>query len=152
MAVPERVLAAVVGVLVLLAVGAGVLAASRDVPQLDPASPEGVTQAFLQAAFDADEEAAAEHLSATSGCDVADVRQAYLPDDVRVVVESTEVDGDRAVVTLVVTDVYGEGLFGSSEYEHTERARLAREDGAWRLTALPWLLPSCDDDLVEVGP
>lgn len=152
MTVPDRVLAAVVGALVLLAVLAGVLAANRDAPELDPQSPEGVTQAFLEAAFDADDETAAELLSPTSGCDVSDVGQAYLPDDVRVVLEGAEVDGDRAVVTLAVTDVYGDGLLGSSEYEHTERARLAREDGAWRLTALPWLLPSCDASVVKEEP
>lgn len=142
-AAPNRVLAVLVGVVVLLAVVAGVVASQRQAPVLDRDSPEGVTQAYVQAVIDGDHLAAADLLSPSSGCDLADVSQAYLPEAVRVVLESAEVEGDQAVVVLRVTDRYSDGPFGSSEYSHTERVTLAREGGTWLVTGSSWLLPTC---------
>jgi hypothetical protein len=51
---PNRVLAAVVGVVVLLAGIAGVVAANRTAPTLDPSSPQGVVQQYLKAVLDGD--------------------------------------------------------------------------------------------------
>lgn len=140
---PNRVLAALVGVVVLLAVAAGVVSSRREATVLDRGTPEGVTQAYVQAVLDDDPAAAAALLSPASGCDINDVAQSYLPEAVRVVLESTTVDADTAVVTLRVTDTYGGGPFDSSEYSHTERVTLARDDGAWLVVGSSWLLPSC---------
>ena len=140
---PNRVLVGLVGAVVLLAAVAGVVASQRESPVLDTGTPEGVTQVYVQAVIDGDHLGAADLLSPTSDCDLDDVSQAYLPDSLRVVLESTDVDGDRAVVTIVVTDRFSDGPFGASEYAHTERVTLAREGGSWLVTGSSWLLPSC---------
>ena len=140
---PNRVLVGLVGAVVLLAAVAGVVASQRDSAVLDAGTPEGVTQVYVQAVIDGDHLRAADLLSPTSDCDLADVSQAYLPDSLRVVLESTDVDGERAVVEVRVTDRFSDGLFGASEYSHTESVTLAREGGTWLVTASSWLLPTC---------
>lgn len=140
---PNRLLAAAVGGVLLLAVLAGVMASRRESPVLDRETPEGVTQEYVQAVIDGDHLRAADLLSPTSGCDLADVSQAYLPDSLRVVLNSVEVDGERAVVTLEVTDRFSDGPFGTSEYSHTERLTLEREGGTWLISGSSWLLPTC---------
>lgn len=119
------------------------MASQRESPLLDRGTPEGVTQEYVQAVIDGDHLRAADLLSSESGCDLTDVSQAYLPDSLRVVLESAEVDGDRAVVTLDVTDQFSDGPFGTSEYSHTERMTLAREGGTWLVSGSSWLLPIC---------
>lgn len=139
---PNRVLAALVGVVVVLAFVAGVVASRRQVVALDSGTPEGVAQAYIRAVLDDDLAAAAALLSPASGCAIADTARS-MPDTVRVVLESTVVDGAAAVVTLRVTDSEGEGPFAASPRSHTERVTLARADGAWLVTGSSWLLPGC---------
>ncbi|HEY3436859.1 MAG TPA: hypothetical protein VGK35_04150 [Actinotalea sp.] len=140
---PNRLLAVFVSVIVVLAVVAGVVASRRTSPVLDRATPEGVTQAYVQAVLAGDMAGAADLLAPASGCDITDTGQAYLPDSVRVVLESTTVDGSKAVVTLRVTDSYGDEPFGDGGYTHTERVTLEKDGGRWRVLASPWLLPMC---------
>ncbi|RYV50907.1 hypothetical protein [Pengzhenrongella frigida] len=141
---PNRVLAILVGLVVVLAAVAGVVVANRTAPSLDADTPAGVVQEYLQAVLAGDYPAAADLISPSSPCDAADVAQAYLPETARVVLDRTTVDGDRAVVTLDVTENAGDGPFGDSGYSHTERINVAREGGAWKITGSPWLLYSCD--------
>ncbi len=144
---PNRVLAVLVGAVLLLAVVAGVVVANRSVPVLDPDSPEGAAQAFLQAVVDEDYAAAANLLSTSSACDAADI--AYYSESSRIVLDRVTVDGDTAVVTVRVTESGGD-LFGGSGWSHTERLTLEREDGAWKVTGSPWLM-YCEEPL-RVGP
>lgn len=140
---PDRALALLVGSVVSLAVVAGVVVANRSVPDVDPGTPEGVVQEFLQHIVDGDYPAAADLLAPSSGCDLSDVSAAYAPESARVVLEDSAVDGDRAVVTVDVTEGSGDDLFGSSGYSHTERITVERDDGAWKIAGSPWLLYSC---------
>lgn len=139
---PNRVLAALVGVVVLLAVVGGVVASRRQITALESGTPEGVTQAYVRAVLDGDLAAAAPLISPASGCTIADIAGS-LPGTVRVVLERTDVEADTAVVTLRVTDSDGDAPFGSSAHAHTERIALVRADGAWLITRSPWLLPGC---------
>ncbi len=139
----KRVLAIFVGSVVLLAVLAGVVAANRTAPDLDPKTPEGVVQAYLQAVFDGDYPVAAAQLSPRSGCDVSDVASAYAPQSARVVLDRSVVEGDQAVVTVDVTEGSGDGPFESSGYTHKERITVQRESGVWMITGSPWLLSPC---------
>lgn len=139
----NRVLAIFVGAVVLLAVVAGLVVANRDTPALDPHTPEGVVQQYLQAVIAGNYPAAAELLSPSSGCDVSDLVAAYAPGSARVVLDHTTVDGDHAVVIVDVTEDSGDGPFGSSGFSHTERITVQREAGAWKITGSPWLLSSC---------
>lgn len=140
---PNRVLALLVGAVLLLAVVAGIVVANRSAPALDPETPEGTLQAFLQALVDEDYGAAADFLSASSACDAADI--VYYPDSSRIVLDRVTVDGDTAVVTVRVTESGGDP-FGGSGWSHTERVTLEREDGDWKVTGSPWLL-YCEEPL-----
>ena len=138
----NRVLAVFVGAVVLLAVLAGVVVANRDTPDLNPGTPEGVVQEYLQAVFDGDYPAGAGLLSPSSGCDVADLAAGYVPESARIVLDHSAVTGDHAVVTVKVTEGTGGGPFDSG-YSHTERITVQRESGVWKITGSPWLLSSC---------
>lgn len=141
---PNRVLAVLVGGVVLLAVVAGIVVANRETPTLDPGSPEAVVQEYLEAVADADYPAAAELVAPSSGCDAGTLSMAYVEQSGRIVLTDTTVDGDVAIVTLDVTDGAGDDPFGGEGYTHTERITLERVDGTWALAASPWLLSLCD--------
>lgn len=140
----NRVLAAFVGAVVLLAILAGVVVANRSAPDLNPDTPEGVVQQYLKAVVAADYPVAAGLLSPSSGCGLPDVAAAYGPGSARIVLDHTAVTGDQAVVTVKVTEGTGDGPFESSGYSHTERVTVQREGAAWKITGSPWLLPSCN--------
>ncbi|HEX7805402.1 MAG TPA: hypothetical protein VF413_04505 [Cellulomonas sp.] len=140
---PNRVLAAVVGVVVVLAAIAGVVAARRTAPTLDPNTPQGVVQEYLRAVLDGDYPAAAKLLSSTSGCTLSDVSSATVSGSARIVLKDTVVDGDTAVVSVDVTEGADNGPFADSGYTHTERITAERDTGVWKISGSPWLLHPC---------
>ena len=139
----NRVLSVFIGAVVLLAVVTGVVVARRAAPALDPHTPEGVVQQYLQAVVAGDYRVAANLISPSAGCDISDVASAYNPGTARIVLNHTAVDGDQAVVTVDVTEGSGEGPFESTGYSHTERITVARGGGVWKITGSPWLLSPC---------
>ncbi len=141
---PNRVLAIVVAAVAILAVVAAVVAANRADPQPDLATPEGVVQAYLLAAVDGDTEAAAAFLSPVSGCNAADLADAYIPDGVRVVLVSTNGD-DPATVTVEIIESGGPGVLGGYEYSYEDRFTLESDGGSWLITRAPWPAIFCRD-------
>lgn len=139
----NRVLALLVGAVVLLAILAGVVVGRRTSPDLNPHTPEGAVQAYLKAVIDGNYPVAAKLLSPSSGCSAADVSSVYAPGTAQIVLDHTAVTGDHAVVTVDVTEGSGDDPFGSSGYSHTERITVQRDGGVWKITGSPWLLPSC---------
>jgi len=140
------VLAAAVGVIAALAVFAGVVAATRDPVVLDPASPEGVAQAYLAAIARGDLAAAVDQLAEESPCGLDDLAVAYLPRSLQITLDDATVQGDGAVVSVEITEVYDESPFGSSGYTHTERLLLTRQGPHWRVTGSPWPMYGCPID------
>ena len=138
---PGRVLAIVVGLVVLLAVVVGVLAANRTATEYDRATPEGVVQAYVGAVLDDDVEVAADLLSGDSPCDLDDFDSGYLPEYDRVVLLDSEVDGDSARVEIEV--VTAEGPFGAFDYTERHTFRLEPAGTGWRITGRPWPLFEC---------
>lgn len=137
------VLAVVVGVLVLLAVVAGVVSATRDGAELPPGSPEAVVQDYVARVYDDDPDGAAELLDPADGCTADHLAEAYADDAARVVLRDVRVDGARATVRLDF--VHGtDGPF-DSEWTREETFRLSRtDDGApWRITGEPWPMHGC---------
>lgn len=137
------VLAVVVGVLVLLAVVAGVVSATRDREDLPAGSPEAVVQDYVAKIYDGDVDAAATRLAADSACTVEDLSDAYAEPAARVVLRDSSVEGRRATVRLDF--VHGtDGPF-QSEWTQEETFRLVREDGSagWAITGVPWPMPGC---------
>ncbi len=147
---PNAVLAAFVGAVVVLAVVAGLVVANRSAPALDPDSPEGVVQQYLLALVDEDYPAAVDLVATSAGCDVADIEEMRsYPGSLHVVLDGVRIDGDRAVVTLDVTEGAEDDPFGASGHARTERVVLEREDDAWRIASADWLLFLCGEWMEE---
>ncbi len=142
---PNRILLIVVGVIVVIAIVAGVFSATRPAPKYARGTPEGVVQAYLSAVIDGDHQEAAKLLAGESPCEVADLDQAYVPDEVRVVLRDSEVDGDTAQVVVDVVVSSGDLLDGS---EHAEKHtfRLTRAGGGWLITGTPWPMFECSKE------
>jgi len=138
---PSRVLAIVVGSVVLVIVLVGVLAANRSVTDHDLSTPEGVVQAYVAAVVDGDHQAAADLLAEDSECDVDDLDGTYVPELDRVVLLDTEVDGDSARV--YVETVAAEGPFGAFDYSERHSFLLERSGTSWRIAGKPWPLYEC---------
>ena len=137
------VLGVVVGVMATAAVVAAVVAVQRDAVVLDAGSPEATVQTYVAAIAADDLLTAVDQLAPESDCGIDDLAAAYLPESLEVVLHSTEVDGTEAVVTVKVTDGYGEGPFTGSGYTHAETLVLRQVDGQWLLTGTPWPMYGC---------
>jgi hypothetical protein len=140
---PNRILAIVVGVIAVIGVVAGVLSATRQVPHYDRGTPEGVVQDYLTAVIDGDHQDAVELLAEDSSCTVEDLDRAYVPDDVRVVLRDTEVDGATAQVKVDVVMASG-GPLESSEFAEAHTFRLTKVGGGWLIAGEPWPMYECD--------
>lgn len=138
------VLAVAVGVLLLVAVVAVVLSATRPGPQLAEGSPEAAVRDYVAAVAEDDREAAAALLDPQGSCDEDDMRQyGSSSSSGRIVLREAEVDGDEAVVHVdVVHD--GEGPFGAGEWRDELRFDLRRDGERWVITGEPWPMYGCD--------
>lgn len=134
-------LAVVVGVLLLVAIAVVSLTVGRQVTTYDVSLPEGVAQAYLQAAFDGDFDEAATFFEPDSECDASDLDRAFLQEDVRISLAGVDSDDERATVRITA-DIPDGGPFGGY-YEERHTLRLVRVDDAWKLTGIPWPLYDC---------
>ena len=139
------VLAGAVAVLVLLAVVAGVLSATREGPRLPEGSPEAAVQDYLTAVAEGDEAAAAAVLDPQGECGEDDLRDRGRRSTGRIVLRDVEVDGDEADVEVEI--VYGgEGPFGGGEWREEIRFDLRRDADRWLITGEPWPMFGCLDE------
>ena len=138
----DRSLVAILGVVVALVVATVVVAltvADERRAEYPVGSPERRLQEYVAAIGEGDVDAAYDLMAAEYRRDVSRVefadRYRYLADrldDTRIAIEESEVEGDRATITLAITTVYADDL-SYDEYEREERVTLVREEGEWRL-------------------
>lgn len=143
---PERVLAVVIGVVVLVAVVAGIVAATRPSNEFQPGTPEAAVQGFVQALIDGDASEAADFLASASDCDVGDVERARGLDPARVLLQNAETENGTVRVTVDVVTGSGGGPFDLEEYSQSHTYVLVQEGEEWRITNEPWPLFSCRGD------
>lgn len=141
----NRVLAIALGVVVVVAVVAVIVSASRDTTSPEDGTPAGVVQDYLSAVIEGDHEEAADLIAPESPCDITDLDRAYVPDDVRVVLRDTAVDGDTAQVQVEVV-MSSDDLLGGSEYSEEHTFRLVSTDRGWLVTGVPWPAYDCKED------
>ena len=141
---PGRVLAVVVGAVALLAVVAGVISALSDDSVYDRSTPEGAVQVYVTAVIDGDHGTAAELLDEEGSCELSDLDESWVPEETRVVLRGTSLDGDRADVWVGIARSSSGELFGGSEQFEGHTFRLAGGPGEWRIIGRPWPLYSCD--------
>ncbi|MFC8502360.1 hypothetical protein ACFUC1_08370 [Pedococcus sp. NPDC057267] len=139
---PTRVLAVVVGALVVLAAAAAVLSSTRGTTHYAAGSPEATVQAYLVAVLRGDTEQAAGYLSPSGSCDQQDLASVAVADSTRVDLVHTTTGTDTAQVQVVVDRSGSGGPFavGKSE-EHVYH--LTRTSGRWLLEGTPWPLYDC---------
>ena len=139
---PTRVLAVVVGALVVLAAAAAVLSSTRGTTHYAAGSPEATVQAYLTAVLQGDTERAAGYLAPSGGCDQGDLAGVTVADSTRVNLVHTTTGTDTAQVRVAVdrSDEGGPFAVGESE-EHVYH--LTRTGGRWLLEGTPWPLYDC---------
>ncbi len=126
----------------LLVVGLVIVALVREPVQLDPATPEGTIQEYLQAISDEEYDRAFELLRPATfeGCVPSDVAR-YAPTDpftANLDDQASEPGAgeDHAIVNVRIR--FGaDGMFGSG-WESWESFELVSEDGFWWITGDPW--------------
>ena len=143
LASPNRVLLVVIGLLGLITVAVLALTVGRNVEEFELDSPEGVTQAYLKAAFDGDFDEAASYFSTDSECDATDLDRAFIQEDVRVSLVDVSATADKGTVRIDAEIADGSPFAGYYEEQHS--LRLVRENDAWKLTGIPWPLYDCSN-------
>ncbi len=132
------------GALVVL-IGAGVaVGLLREPVLLDPHTPEGTVQAYVQAVLDDEWSEARSHLAGDleAECTAIDFRHAWIPDSLTVTLDDVRVDGDEAEVVVRLRTAAEPDPFGGG-YETSETFDLIREDSVWRFTGQPWPVYDC---------
>lgn len=132
------------GLLVVL--GVGIYAAVVRAPAtLDPGTPEGVVQSYLQAVFDEDYSQAREYLAPALArrCTVADFRDSWVPPSMAASLDGTREVDDGVEVDVRLRQVQGPDPLGGGGYEQTETFELIDVDGLWRITGRPWPVDVC---------
>ncbi|WP_400997458.1 hypothetical protein [Agromyces sp. GXQ0307] len=145
---PDRTLIVILAVLAVLVIVALVAVFTQGEPEpLDEGTPEGVVQQYSAAVIDGDEAAAMEYLVPELAEDCVRLTLGD-PAGMRVsLIDTTERDDTADVEVLIVT-TYGDGPFGSSEYEERGVFDLVLVDGEWRIETAPWPLAICDPTAV----
>lgn len=145
---PSRValwaLAGLAGVVLVVAAVAGAL---REPADLDPDTPEGVVQDYLEAVLARDHDAAVAHLSEADAdhCGAEGFQRAYVPEALTATLDEVRLRGDRADVLVRLREPTGPPPFGGPGMRSTEAFELVRDGGAWRLTGRPWPLHWCPE-------
>ncbi len=139
----NQVLAVIVILTLGLAAVAAYLTSSQETREYMPTSPEGVVQMYLRDVIKGKNEDATVFLSQESRCDATDLDRSWMPENVRVNLRETQIEGDRAFVE-VAADISSGGPF-DDYYTENHTFRLARESGVWRILGIPWPMYSCDE-------
>ena len=139
----NQVLAVIVIVTLGLAAVAALLTSSQETKEYSTSSPEGVVQMYLRDVIDGKNEDAIRFLSQDSLCDATDLDRSWMPENVRVNLSETRIEGERAFVD-VAADISSGGPF-DDYYTENHTYRLARENGAWKILGIPWPMYSCDE-------
>lgn len=137
---PQWLVPAGIGLLIVVLVAVALL---RDPVQLDPTSPEGTVQLYLQAIGDEDFQRAMDLLDPDEfeGCVPADIARFVSDEPFTATLDEEPItrgdDGDAMVFVSVHMRFGTDGLFGPS-WETWETFTLVDEGGSWLITEDPW--------------
>ncbi|RPI23979.1 MAG: hypothetical protein EHM57_03275 [Actinobacteria bacterium] len=136
----------IVGVvaIVVLAVATVVALVVRPPAEFDPGTPEATAQAYAQAVIDGDETAAMEHLTPElqEECTPSELRTAWVPETVRVLLAATTIDGDLAEVDLTIEEGGGLGI----EYRQEVTLNMEHMGDDWLIAEAPWPMEYCAEE------
>jgi len=139
---PDRVLLIGAIVVAVIVIGAALVALTRSEPAtLDPTTPEGTAQRYVQAVLDGDS-ITAEGLLLADSCDVGP--RYFGNETVRARLIDTRTEGDTAIVNLGLSYSGGDPLFGGYSYEDQAQIRLRQTDDGWRVDPDSWPYYPCE--------
>lgn len=139
----NRVLAIVVGLLVLIAVVAGIVSTQRAPRTLAGGTPEATVQTYLQAVLDGDAETAVKQLGPDVGCTAADFLRGDHSEPDRVVVTRSTVREDSAQIHVDL--VYGGGALGGDGWSDPIVFPLERSGDTWLISTVVWPYLGCGE-------
>lgn len=135
----QRRIAMLIGGIALLALlVTAALLSTRTPTELDPTTPEGVAQAFMQAAFDKDIEAMESYLTpdTAQNCTIDPFFLRENPS--RAAIADTVISASRATVVVDVTHSSGESPFELSEWTMEVVLVMTQSDDGWRIDEHTW--------------
>ena len=138
---PNRVLAAVVGFIVLAVAIVSFLSATRSAVVINRATPAGSVQVYLKAILAGKNSQAAKMFSPESVCKVTDLDRAYIPNTARVLLVDSAIEGNTAEVRVREEIPTGVPLGDFATEDHT--FRLIKSGSGWLITGVPWPLYDC---------
>jgi hypothetical protein len=138
---PELSIAIAVGAIVLIAVVA-VFAAPR-AAEYPTSSPERALQSYLDAVIKQDKVKAFSYISADSECTFQNMENAYIAEVKGVTLENSQINGDRAKVTVKIE--YGGGGFLGDSYGEQYSFALVKESGEWKIEGGAWPMYECGE-------
>lgn len=138
----NRVLGIAVGLLVLLAVVAGVISTQQSPRTFEPGTPEATVQTYLQAVLDQDAQTAVAQLGPDAGCTVDDFVHGNHSEPDRVVVTDSSVRENSAQIHVDL--IYGGGLLGDDGWSDQITFPLERSGDAWVISTMVWPYYGCE--------
>lgn len=128
-------------VLVAALVIGAIVVAVRPTQVLDPGTPAGTVQRYVQLVMAGDHDLAAKYFAADTTCDAGDLDRAYVDREARIDLLESSIDGARAHVRVAVSTPTDDILRDTWTEERT--MRLVKVSGQWLLTGIPWPLYEC---------
>ena len=121
-------------------VGLLLIALTREPVSLDPNTPEGAVQNYLQAIADRDYEGAFNliHPDWTEGCTSADLAASAPQNSFSAAISDTETEQNNAFVTVTMREGATSGPFDAGLSTYPEFFELENTTGQWLLTGYPW--------------
>lgn len=138
----ETVLAVVVGIVAVLAIGAGVVAGIRGAPQLPSSSPEASVRDYLSHVLEHDLQAATDQLDPDGACTLTDLQSTAPTEMTRALLRDSTVTGDHATVRIDLVYETSGGRFGGSWVEPVT-FHLVDTGERWLITGRPWPMFEC---------
>lgn len=131
----------IAGAVVIVVLGLVLIALNREPVELDPSTPEGVVQTYLQAVNDDDYSTAFSLLSPDEfeGCDAGDLARAATGfDSFSATIDAADIEGDRAFVDVRISEGQSPGPFDPGGGGYYELFELERSANDWLIVGDPW--------------
>lgn len=138
---PNRVLAIVLGLVVVLIAVLALFSSTKSAMVVDPTTPAGTVQAYVKAVLSGKHVEASALISPTSSCTASDLDRTYTQDTTRVLLLSSTIDGTSSEVKVRMELPSGSPFGDVMTQEHS--FQLSKLNGSWRISGTPWPFFDC---------
>lgn len=138
---PDRLLAAIVGAILIAALVVIALTSSQQDTELTRGTPEWVVQSYLVAMFDGDTDKAREFIADSSPCNITHLDQAWINRNANIDLLKSEISGVTAKVEIAAK--FGNSDLFNSSYVESHTYRLEKVLSEWLIIGIPWPVYDC---------